>query len=126
MAGLKFTTGVTASAGPGVSQTATTAGQAAWGPSYGTQKTNGVSALLPNDPAGIAFWAGVGSVGVLWFLRHSLPAGRKSEFDLVLLMLVFWGPAKSLAKTSLQRVAQDASQGGAIDDLARAGIYTLS
>lgn len=51
-----------------------TAGAMAFGPGYtatGTPST--ASALAPNDPFGITFWAGIISLAGLLFLRHSLP-----------------------------------------------------
>ena len=35
--------------------------------------SEGLSALLPNDPAGMTFWIGCGSVALLLFLYYSLP-----------------------------------------------------
>jgi hypothetical protein len=35
--------------------------------------SEGLAALLPNDPAGATFWFGVASLGILLFLYWSLP-----------------------------------------------------
>jgi hypothetical protein len=35
---------------------------------------NSTNALVPDDPFGVAFWAGVVSLGLLLVIRHSLPA----------------------------------------------------
>lgn len=35
--------------------------------------SEGLAALLPNDPAGTMFWIGVGSVAALLFIYYSLP-----------------------------------------------------
>lgn len=50
-------------------------------PSSATQAAYGVggvpsrsNALFPNDPFGVALWTAVAAVGLLLFIRHSLPA----------------------------------------------------
>lgn len=55
--------------------TPATATAAGFGPGY-TQPglPSQRSALLPNDPFGVAFWAGVGAIFGLLFIRYSLPA----------------------------------------------------
>lgn len=35
--------------------------------------TGGMSALIPNTPFGLGFWMGVGALGLLILIRHSLP-----------------------------------------------------
>lgn len=51
-----------------------TATQMAFGPGYTQAGSPGAkSALLPNDPFGIAFWAGIAAIGLLVVIRHSLP-----------------------------------------------------
>lgn len=48
--------------------------QAAYGPGYSDTGTpSASSALTPNDPFGVAFWAGVTCLGLLLLIRHSLP-----------------------------------------------------
>lgn len=37
------------------------------------QPSSLTSALTPNDPFGMAFWGGVVALGLLLFIRHSLP-----------------------------------------------------
>jgi hypothetical protein len=52
----------------------TTSQQAGFG--YGgtdSGGSEGLAALLPNDPAGATFWFGVASLGILLFLYWSLP-----------------------------------------------------
>lgn len=52
----------------------TTISEAAFGSSSGlAAKPRGGKVMLPNDPAGVAFWAGIAGVGFLMFIRHSLP-----------------------------------------------------
>ena len=127
MAGLRLMGNIGAYAGPGTQPPASTAAEAAFGNGYSSAPDAGTGAALsPSHPAGLAFWAGVASVGGLVFVRHSLPAGARSNFDMVLMMLVLWGPAKALARTSLQRLAQEPQTTGAIDTAARAGVYVLS
>lgn len=46
----------------------------AFGPGYTSPGSPSAGqALMPNDPFGITFWAGVTAVGLLLFIRHSLP-----------------------------------------------------
>lgn len=33
----------------------------------------GGNALMPNTPFGLGFWIGVGALGLLIFIRHTLP-----------------------------------------------------
>jgi hypothetical protein len=44
------------------------------GSDSGSTAATGLAALLPNDPAGIGFWFGVGCFAALIFMYHSLPA----------------------------------------------------
>ena len=46
---------------------------AAFGPGYATSNESAASALTPDDPFGVSFWLGVAAIGVLIFIRHSLP-----------------------------------------------------
>lgn len=69
--------GAKASAGAGFSNPTppATATQAAFGTGSSTSGTpSTVNALSPNDPFGVALWAAVVSLGLLIFIRHSLPA----------------------------------------------------
>lgn len=53
---------------------ATSVTAAAFGPGYATTSAPTMgSALTPDDPFGISFWLGVAAIGVLVFIRHSLP-----------------------------------------------------
>jgi hypothetical protein len=64
-------------AGSGYSSTQTPASatEMAYGPSYASGKPGGTkAALAPNDAFAVAFWWGVGSLGLLILIRHSLPA----------------------------------------------------
>lgn len=52
-----------------------TASQAAFGAGGSTGKApSTANALLPNDPFGVALWTSIIAVGLLMFIRHSLPA----------------------------------------------------
>jgi hypothetical protein len=52
-----------------------TAGQAAFGPGYTmTGAPSAAGSLAPNDPFGVALWAGVAAIALLVFIRYSLPA----------------------------------------------------
>lgn len=51
-----------------------TASQAAFGPGMSGGSPSTGAALAPNDPFGVAFWLGVGSLALLLLIRHSLPA----------------------------------------------------
>lgn len=68
--------GVRAGTGYGYQTTApTTATDAGFGPGASVAGSPSSSnALTPNDPFGVAFWVGVGSLALLVFIRHSLPA----------------------------------------------------
>ena len=46
---------------------------AAFGPGYATGAPSMSAALTPDDPFGVSFWLGVAAIGVLIFIRHSLP-----------------------------------------------------
>lgn len=47
----------------------------AYGSGYSNAKPSSRgAALTPNDAFGVAFWWGVGSLGLLILIRHSLPA----------------------------------------------------
>lgn len=71
MGGARGTIQTTGSLG---SARATSAGEAAYGPGYSAAGTPSRSAALaPNDPFGVAFWTGVGCLGLLLLIRHSLP-----------------------------------------------------
>lgn len=52
---------------------ASSAAEAAYGPSFGAPSDSS-HPLFPNDPFGLAFWAGMAAVGFLVFIRYSLPA----------------------------------------------------
>lgn len=81
---------------------------AAFGPGYSTSSPSTGSALAPNDPFGISSWVGVAGVGGLVYLRHTLPGNMKRQFDLVIIMLLLWSPAKGLAKmVAARHSAQD-------------------
>lgn len=76
MPGLNLMGGASANAGgfsPTVDANASATAKG-FGPGY-TQvgSPNRLSALTPNDPFGVTFWAGVIATGLLIFLRHSLP-----------------------------------------------------
>jgi hypothetical protein len=80
MAGLNLKVmggGSVANGSSGFSPTVSTNASAsakAFGASYtapGAPSTG--QALMPNDPFGITFWAGVIATGLLLFIRHSLP-----------------------------------------------------
>lgn len=53
---------------------AQSATEAAFGPSMGESKSQGVTSLAPNNPAGIALWWSVASLAALVFMYWSLPA----------------------------------------------------
>jgi len=46
---------------------------AAFGPGYASSAPSMGSALAPDDAFGVSFWLGVAAIGVLIFIRHSLP-----------------------------------------------------
>lgn len=81
MAGMNLRIGAGAAVGSGPAATGagnplpSTAGQAAFGSTF-TQPgmPDRRAALMPNDPFGIALWTGVAAVGLLLFIRYSLPA----------------------------------------------------
>lgn len=77
MSGLNLMGGVKVAANTGSTTSkgsAGTATQMAFGPGYSqTGKPSNSSALLPNDPFGIGFWASIAAIGVLLVVRHSLP-----------------------------------------------------
>lgn len=68
--------GARATAGTGFSNPSApaTATQAAFGPGYGNGTPSSTNALFPNDPFGCALWGSVIALGLLLFIRHSLPA----------------------------------------------------
>lgn len=46
----------------------------AFGPGYAVAGTPSMGqALIPNDPFGVSFWAGIIALAGLLFIRHSLP-----------------------------------------------------
>jgi len=123
--GLSFETGIRVGSRSGTSSgPPTTATEAAFGSGYSGSRQR--SGLFSSGPASYAFWGGTAAAAGLFFLRRSLPANRRTEFDLILMMLVLWGPAKGLARMSLQRLSQEPQTSGAVDDLARAGVWVLS
>lgn len=126
MPGLNLMGGVGAFAGPGTQPPASSVTEAAFGSGYATDTSSKAGMLAPTHPMGIAFWGGVAAVGGMAFLYHSLPADRRDELELILLALVLWGPAKGLAKMSLQRLAQEGETTGVADSLARAGVWVLT
>lgn len=79
MAGLSLKVGGYGGAQTGASNRASqdspsTISEAAFGSSSGSGDTaSAVGALAPNDPFGIAHWAGLASVGFLGWLWWSLP-----------------------------------------------------
>lgn len=100
---------------------ATSVTAAAFGPGYTTSGPSTKSALTPNDPGGIAFWVGVGGIAGLVYLRHTLPGNMKKGFDLTIMMLILWSPAKGLAKAVAARhagtddgIAKDVAQAASI------------
>lgn len=111
--------------GPGSTPTATTASEAAFGQGASDSTGSGTS-LAPSHPAGIVLWGGLISGGLLVGLYRSLPAERRADFELVLIMYVLLGPAKGLVKLPLQRLAQEPQTQGPIDKLARAALWVLS
>lgn len=77
MAGLNLGVmgGVRASTGTGYQSGPMSAAEAGFGPGYSMAGApDSLNALAPNDPFGVAFWVGVGSLALLLFVRHSLPA----------------------------------------------------
>jgi hypothetical protein len=60
--------GTQASYGPPVSAT-----QAAFGPGSTARTPSAVDVFCPNDGLGVAIWAGIIAIGLLAFVRHSLP-----------------------------------------------------
>ena len=113
--------------GSGADAPPASAGAAAFGPGYTSGPPSNAGALRPTRPVPIAFWVGAGAMGFLGFLRHSLPADRRRDFDMVLLMLVAWEPAKGVIRLPLTRLAHESQteNGGVIDTLARAGLWIL-
>lgn len=100
---------------------ATTVTAAAFGPGYSVKGPSTASALMPNDAFGISFWTGIGGIGGLAYLRHTLPSGMKKTFDLVLIFSILWAPTKGLAKSVAARhaasdtgIAKDAAQAASI------------
>jgi hypothetical protein len=66
---------VRAGAGTGYQTGPVSAAEAGFGPGYSVSGApSSTNALTPNDPFGVAFWVGVGSLALLLFIRHSLPA----------------------------------------------------
>jgi len=102
---------------------ATSVTAAAFGPGYTMSPPSTGAALTPNDPGGIAFWAGLGGIGGLWYLRHTLPSPMKKNFDMVIIMLMLWAPAKGLAKCVIAR--HSAQDSGVAQDLAQAASIAL-
>lgn len=47
--------------------------EAGFGLGSSTPGAQGIGALSPNDPAGVAFWYGIAATGLLLFLYWSLP-----------------------------------------------------
>ena len=70
--------GVRTSPGNGMtsySSSPSTASQAAFGAGGSTGPApSTANALAPNDPFGVALWTSVIALGLLIFIRHSLPA----------------------------------------------------
>lgn len=125
MPGVNLMGGIGAFAGPGTQTGAKSTIEAAFGPGYAAESSSEVG-LSPTHAMGMAFWGGLAAVGAYAFLYQSLPADRRDELELILLALVLWGPAKGLAKMSLQRLAQEGETTGYADNLARAGLWALS
>lgn len=126
MPGLNLMGGIGAFAGPGTQPPASSVTEAAFGGGYTSEPATRGVMLAPTHPMGIAFWGGIAAIGGFAFLYHSLPADRRDELELILLALVLWGPAKGVAKMSLQRLAQEGETTGVADSLARAGVWVLS
>lgn len=124
MPGVNFMGGVGAFMGPGTQPPARSVTEVAFGSEYANNPP--ARNLAPTHPMGIAFWGGVAAVAGYGFLYHSLPADRRDELELILIALFLWGPAKGLAKMSLQRLAQEPQTTGVADSLARAGVWALS
>jgi hypothetical protein len=61
----------TATSSPGSSGSVT---EAAFGPGFTSAGPTTADVLKPNDGFGVAFWAGVAAIGLLVFIRHSLPS----------------------------------------------------
>lgn len=79
MAGLDLRLGAGAQASAGPTSTGSgpmprTASEAAWGPAGMSAPPTTGAALAPNDAFGMAFWAGIAALGLLLFIRYSLPA----------------------------------------------------
>ena len=78
MPGLNLMGGARVSAGNGYtsySSAPSTASQAAFGAGGSTGPApSTANALAPNDPFGVALWTSLVAVGLLIFIRHSLPA----------------------------------------------------
>lgn len=126
MPGVNLMGGIGAFAGPGTQPPASSVTEAAFGSGYTADSGSGSSMLTPTHPMGIAFWGGVAAIAGYGFLYHSLPADRRDELELILLALLLWGPAKGIAKMSLQRLAQEGETTGVADSLARAGVWVLT
>lgn len=75
MAGLNFGTYGGVKVGASSSNTApSTVTEAAFGPGYTSASPDGLgAALTPNDAFGHAFWLGIVAIGLLVFIRQSLP-----------------------------------------------------
>lgn len=126
MAGVNLMGSIGAFAGPGTQTGASSVSEAAFGPGYTAPTGTRFGTLAPSNPMGIAFWGGIAAVAGYAFLYQSLPADRRDELELILLALLLWGPAKGLAKMSLQRLAQEGETTGIADSLARAGVWALT
>lgn len=126
MPGVNLMGGVGAFAGPGTQTGASSVTEAAFGSGYAESSGSGRGLLAPTHAMGVAVWGGVAAVAGYAFLYHSLPADRRDELELILLALLLWGPAKGLAKMSLQRLAQEGETTGIADTLARAGVWVLT
>lgn len=82
MAGLNLQLGAGAQVRSGAPQPGTASypaprsiGEAAFGPGYTAAGVPSTGAMLaPNDPFGVALWTGVLAIGLLLFIRYSLPA----------------------------------------------------
>lgn len=68
--------GVRAGTGTGYQTSApSSAAEAGFGPGYSMAGSPSASqTLAPNDPFGVAFWVGIGSLALLVVIRHSLPS----------------------------------------------------
>jgi hypothetical protein len=102
---------------------ATSVTAAAFGPGYTMRGPTTGSCLTPNNAFGINFWAGVGGIGGLVVLRHTLPGDMKKVFDLMVIFSLLWVPAKGLAKqVAARHAAQDS---GIAQDAAQAALIAL-